>query len=203
MPVADLLAGCIRLVCGARPLSALELPAGPAIYFANHSSHLDFAIIWACLPKPIRERVRPVAGRDYWQKTALHRWLSQSVFHAVLIERQHVTVASNPLEPMLAALDAGYALIVFPEGTRSPDGAIREFKPGLFHLARARPALPLVPILLENLSRMLPKGDFLPVPLIAAVHLGPALHLQAGESRLDFLVRSRSAIVSLAEPASP
>jgi len=202
MSAADLLAGCIRVVCGARLLAQTGLPAGPALYFANHSSHLDFVIIWACLPKQVRDQVQPVAGRDYWEKTALRRWLAHRVFHAVLIERQRVTVASNPMAPMLTALDAGHALIVFPEGTRSPDGDIHEFKPGLFHLARARPAIPLVPILLENLNRMLPKGDFLPVPLIAAVHAGGPLQLIDDETRADFLSRAREAVCRLADPNS-
>lgn len=203
MTVRDLLAQALRLLCGARPLAAADLPAGPAIYFANHSSHLDFAIVWSCLPKLQRDAVRPVAGRDYWNRTGLRRWLAGRIFHAVLIERQHVTVASNPMAPMLAALDAGSSLIVFPEGTRSPDGRIQEFKAGLYHLARARPAVPLVPVLLENLNRMLPKGDFLPVPLIASVHAGAALRLQEGETRGDFLIRARGAVVALSEPRSP
>lgn len=203
MPAADFLAGCLRILCGARVLPAHSVPREPAIYFANHSSHLDFAIIWAALPGPVRAKVRPVAGRDYWEATPLRRWLARRIFNAVLIERQRITVANNPLEPMLAALDAGHALIVFPEGTRSPDSTIRQFKAGLYHLARARPALPLVPVLLDNLNRILPKGDFLPVPIIAGVHIGPALRLAENEPREVFLARARQAVLNLAEAPSP
>ena len=104
---SDLLAAAIRLGCGVRRIPEPTLPATPCVFFANHSSHLDFATIWAALPPEQRHRVRPVAGRDYWEKTPTRRWLAIRVFRAVLIERQKVTVATNPLAPMVAALDAG------------------------------------------------------------------------------------------------
>ena len=194
----NLAAWLIGALCGLRPLPAERCPPGPAVYFANHTSHLDFVAIWAALPEAVRARTRPVAGRDYWEKTPLRRRIAGGFFRAVLIERQRVTVASNPLEPMLAALAAGDSLIVFPEGTRSLDGQVHPFKPGLFHLARARPGLPLVPVHLQDLNRILPKGDSLPVPLIARLAAGPALHLQPDEPKQPFLDRARAALLALA-----
>lgn len=194
----DLVAWLIRVVCGVRTLPAEALPPAPVIYFANHSSHLDFLTIWAALPAAARTRVRPVAGRDYWEKTARRRRIAHDLFNAVLIERQHVTVATNPLAPMLAALEAGDSLIVFPEGTRSADGAIHEFKSGLYHLARGRPGIPLVPVYLQNLSRILPKGDYLPVPLLGSLAIGAPLTLGTGEGKADFLQRARAAVQQLA-----
>ncbi len=194
----DLAAWIIRLVCGVRALPAAALPPAPAIYFANHSSHLDFLSIWAALPPALRARTRPVAGRDYWEKTARRRRIARDFFNAVLIERQHVTVATNPLAPMVAALEAGDSLIVFPEGTRSADGAIHEFKSGLYHLARARPGIALVPVYLQNLSRILPKGAILPVPLLGSLSVGQPLTLGADEAKPDFLQRARAAVQQLA-----
>lgn len=115
----DFAAWIIRVVCGVKLLPLEALPSTPAIYFANHSSHLDFTTIWAALPKAARNCVRPVAGRDYWEKTPRRRRIACNFFNAVLIERNRVTVASNPLEPMLAALDAGASLIVFPGHAQS------------------------------------------------------------------------------------
>lgn len=197
----NLLAALLRLASGVRLIPAGVLPTPPFIVFANHSSHLDFATIWAALPSDCRARVRPVAGRDYWEKTALRRWLATGVFNAVLIERQKVTVARNPLAPMVTALESGDSLIVFPEGTRSLDGQLQAFKPGLYHLAHARPATPLVPIHLDNLNRILPKGDFLAVPLLAGLRVGPALSLAGEETKQDFLARARSALVALQSAA--
>ena len=196
--IKDVVAWLLRVVSGVRCLSPAVLPDGPAIYFANHSSHLDFVTIWAALPPAVRRRTRPVAGRDYWEKSARRRRIACDFFNAVLIERQHVTVASNPLAPMLAALEAGDSLIVFPEGTRSPDGRVQEFKSGLYHLARARPGIALVPIYLQNLSRILPKGEVLPVPLIGSLGVGPVLHLGPDETKADFLQRARAAVQQLA-----
>lgn len=194
----DFVAWLVRVVCGVRLLPAEALPAGPAIFFANHSSHLDFVAIWAALPATVRARTRPVAGRDYWEKTNLRRRIAQGFFNAVLIERQRVTVANNPLAAMTAALAAGDSLIVFPEGTRSPDGAIQEFKSGLHHLARAQPGIALIPVYLQNLSRILPKGESLPVPLLGSLSVGPALALAEGEDKAAFLARARAAVQQLA-----
>jgi len=195
----DLAAWLIRVISGIRFIPAERCPPGSAIYFANHSSHLDFPVIWAALPAAVRARARPVAGRDYWEQSALRRRLARDVFNAVLIERRQVTVATNPLEPMLAALDAGDSLIVFPEGTRSPDGRIHAFKPGLHHLARARPGVPLVPVYLQDLTRILPKGDILPVPLIASLTVGTPMGLEPAETKQDFLRRAQGAVESLAQ----
>lgn len=193
----DFAAALIRFASGVRGIPQSALPPGPFVLFANHTSHLDFAVIWAALPPALRARVRPVAGRDYWEKTTIRRWLAGRVFRAVLIERQKVTVATNPLAPMLAALDGGSSLIVFPEGTRSPDGALQAFKSGLYHIAHARPAVSLVPVHLDNLNRILPKGDFVAVPLIASISLGPPISLQADENKIAFLARARDAVAAL------
>jgi 1-acyl-sn-glycerol-3-phosphate acyltransferase len=194
----DFVAWLIRVVCGVRLLPAQALPPAPVIFFANHSSHLDFLTIWAALPAARRARTRPVAGRDYWEKNARRRRIAGEFFRAVLIERQHVTVANNPLAPMIAALADGDSLIVFPEGTRSADGSIHEFKSGLYHLARARPDILLVPVYLQNLSRILPKGDFLPVPVLGSLSVGPPLTLGADEAKPAFLQRARAAMHALA-----
>ncbi|MBL9201280.1 MAG: 1-acyl-sn-glycerol-3-phosphate acyltransferase [Opitutaceae bacterium] len=198
MNLRPLLASFVRVLCGVRPLPATALPArGPCVFFANHSSHLDFAVLWAALPPAWRERTRPVAGRDYWEKTALHHAVACGLFRAVLIERKKPTVACNPLTAMSAALAAGDSLIVFPEGTRGDGLAVGEFKPGLHHLARAHPAVPLVPVFLANLNRIMPKGRALPVPLIAAVHPGAPLGAVADEGKEAFLARARAALIAL------
>lgn len=195
----DFVAWFIRLICGVRNIPAELCPPGAVVYFANHSSHLDFATIWAALPKAVRDRVRPVAGRDYWEKSPLRRRVACDFFNSVLIERKHVTAENNPMTPMLAALEAGNSLIVFPEGTRSTDGQIHEFKSGLYHLARARPETSLVPVYLQNLSRILPKGDIIPVPLIGSLTFGAVIKLEPQETKAAFLQRARSSIQQLAQ----
>ena len=199
-------AGLIRLLTGAQARwQGLEpvLPDGTIpqrIYFANHASNLDAPVIWASLPVELRRKTRPVAARDYWERGAIRRHLASNVFRAVLIERKKVTARANPLEAMEAALDAGDSLILFPEGTRSDDddGELGQFKPGLWHLARKHPQVQLVPVQLENLSRILPKGEVILVPLLAAVTFGQPIRPEEGEEKLAFLQRARHCVEMLA-----
>ncbi|HEX8323204.1 MAG TPA: lysophospholipid acyltransferase family protein [Tepidisphaeraceae bacterium] len=170
------------------------------IFFANHTSHLDAAVIWAALPRNLRKITRPVAAADYWS-AGVRRWIADHVFRALLVERKKVTRANNPLAAMEAAVLAGDSLIIFPEGTRADCDAaeLNEFKPGLFHLARKCSDLEFVPVYLENLNRILPKGDFLLIPLLATAYFGPPLRLGAGEDKCAFLDRAKAAVEALKE----
>lgn len=167
------------------------------VYFANHGSHLDFATLWAALPREARERTRPVAARDYWGKTRLTRATAVTLFNSLLIAREGITRKDNPIEQMAAAMREGHSLILFPEGTRSLDGEMSEFKAGLYHLAGKVPEAELVPVYLQNLNRILPKGHLLPIPLLSSVVFGAPMKLEAGEKKLDFLRRAREAVLNL------
>jgi 1-acyl-sn-glycerol-3-phosphate acyltransferase len=199
-------AGIIRLITGAQARWEGVEPVAPdgsipqRIYFANHASNLDAPVIWAALPRELRRRTRPVAAKDYWDRGGLRRHLASNVFRAVLIERKRVTAHANPLAAMEDALDAGDSLIIFPEGTRTEDeeGEMNPFKPGLWHLARKHPAVQLVPVYLENLNRILPKGEFLLIPLLAAVTIGAPLALGPDEPKAAFLERARASVEAMA-----
>ena len=169
------------------------------VYFANHASNLDAPVIWSSLPRPLRKKTRPIAARDYWSRGPLRRFFALKVLNAVLIERVKVTKSNHPLVPMEAALDAGDSLIIFPAGTRAtdPDAAPAAFKPGLYHLARKYPAVQFVPVYLENLNRILPKGEAILVPLLAAARFGAPVRLGPGEARQAFLDRARDALIDL------
>lgn len=170
------------------------------IYFANHSSHLDFLVVWASLPPALRDHARPVAARDYWERGRLRRYLAGRVFRGVLIDRSGTRgEAVGPVEQMLSALDGGDSLILFPEGTRGDGVAIAPFKSGLFHLASARPAVELVPVGIENLNRVLPKGEAVPVPVISRLTFGAPMALDTGEGKDSFLTRARDAVSGLVE----
>ena len=195
---AALFASAARLLTGAIPRWHGCAPEQRArIYFANHTSNLDFVLLWSSLPTPCRRQTRPVAAHDYWTGSKLRRWLAESVFRAVLIERHNVTRDNNPLEPMLTALRGGDSLIIFPEGTRNPSGELGPFRPGLHHLARAMPEAELVPVFIENLNRVLPKGEVLPVPILCSVHFGTPVRLEPGETKPAFLARAREAVLAM------
>jgi len=197
-----LVASFIRLIAGVYLQDNLTTPKTGRIYFANHSSHLDFLVIWAVLPASLRKRTRPVAAADYWNRGALRRYLANGLFRAVLINRESVRKGNNPVEIMAKALKDGEDLILFPEGTRSLDGKIQDFKSGLFHLVREHPEVELVPVYLENLNRILPKGEFLPVPILGRVAFGATLPgFAKEETKTEFLTRCRDALIALAPVA--
>lgn len=192
------LVGLSRLVSGARARwVGCEPHPRQRIYFANHTSHLDTLVLWSALPPSLRPLTRPVAARDYWGVSAPRRFLAERIFNAVLIDRVPFVSSANPLTAMLQALGNQNSLIMFPEGTRSLTGEPGTFKSGLFHLARERSDVELVPVFIENLNRILPKGTYLPVPLLGGVTIGTPIRLDAGEDKVDFLARARAAVLGL------
>jgi 1-acyl-sn-glycerol-3-phosphate acyltransferase len=202
-----MLAPLVRLVTGVQDRWVGVDPVDPdgdpiqRIYFANHSSHLDAPVIWASLPPQVRARARPVAARDYWDH-GVRRFVSEQWLRVVLVDRVR-TPGVSPSAPMERALQAGESLILFPEGTRNvdPEAGLLPFKSGLFHLARQFPEVEIVPVYLENLSRMLPKGGLAPVPLIARVTFGAPVPLLPEDDKDAFLGRARAALQDLATPA--
>lgn len=89
------------------------------------------------------------------------------------------------------------SLIVFPEGGRNLSGELQEFKSGLFYLAKKRPDLELMPVYIDNLNRVMPKGEFLPVPLLSCISIGAPIWLESGESKSEFLSRARASVLKL------
>ena len=91
------------------------------------------------------------------------------------------------------------SIIVFPEGTRGSGEQIAPFKSGLYHLCREKPGLELLPVYLDNMNRILPKGELLPVPMLSRVVFGRPMQLEEGETKPVFLERARAAVRELGE----
>lgn len=178
--------------------SGITPDATQRVYFANHASHGDFVLIWTALPPRLRERTRPVAASEYWQASTIRRFVGSDVFNALLIDREATTRTQDPVAQMAEALDQGASLIVFPEGTRNvTDAPLLPFRTGLFHLARARPDVELVPVWIDNLNRVLPKGGIVPIPLICTVTFGAPVLLADRETKEAFLERTAAALLAL------
>ena len=195
---AGVLVTLTRLVTGAQARWVGSAPTtAQRVYFANHSSHLDALVLWAALPPELRGHTRPVAAADYWDKPGVRGWIAHNLLNAVLVDRSSAKGGREALERLTEALAQGASLILFPEGTRGDGVTIGDLKPGIYFVAKSRPDVELVPVYLQNLCRILPKGEILPVPLLGSSTFGPPLRLNPGEPRRDFLVRARDALVAL------
>jgi 1-acyl-sn-glycerol-3-phosphate acyltransferase len=95
---------------------------------------------------------------------------------------------------MIREISNTYSLIVFPEGGRSAGEEMGDFKSGLYYLSKKRPDLELVPVYMDNLNRVLPRGEVLPVPLLSCITIGPPMWLETGEPKAEFLTRAREAV---------
>lgn len=188
-----------RLLTAVRAIwDGVEPIPSKRVYFANHTSNGDFVLIWAVLPPYMRRRTRPVAGSDYWLTSKLKTFIGREVFNAVLIDRNPETRTDDPVTQMAEALDSGSSLILFPEGTRNmSDASLLPFKSGLYHLAQQRTDVDLIPVWIENLNRVMPKGEILPIPLICTVRFGEALRLETDENKDAFLERTHAALLAL------
>ena len=129
------------------------------VYFANHTSHLDALVVWASLPPEVRNLTCPVAAKDYWDSGPVRRHIAKS-FNALLIDRKKIKVHNSPIDFLLREIGQANSLIVFPEGGRNTTGEMGSFKSGLYHLGKKRPDMELVPVYIDNLNRVLPRGEF-------------------------------------------
>ncbi|MDR0328483.1 MAG: 1-acyl-sn-glycerol-3-phosphate acyltransferase [Planctomycetaceae bacterium] len=197
--ITKMLIVATRVVSGATVLWYESQPDDSCqrVYFANHTSHLDALVIWAALPHAIRKKTRMVAAKDYWDAGFVRRFFAKSVLNAVLIERENVSIKNTPIKVMTEEMQNEYSLILFPEGGRSQDGTLGEFKSGLYYLCKRRPDLELIPIYLNNLNSILPRGKKLPVPMLSRVIFGPPMWLEMDERKESFLERTRNAVLKL------
>lgn len=190
-----------RLLTGARSLwVGCEPELKQRIYYANHNSHIDFILLWSSLPTHIRRKTRPIAASDYWLKDGLRRFLIQDTFSGVTIQRNR-SDQQDPLQPVKDVLAEGYSIIFFPEGTRNlnDDVEMLQFKSGLYHLSQQFPDVEVVPVWISNLKRVMPKGAFIPLPLLSTVIFGEPLALDQLTGKDQFLRHAQQQLLKLKE----
>jgi long-chain acyl-CoA synthetase len=144
-------------------LEHLENLPGPLLFSANHTSHLDTPILRKVLPAGYRRRLSVAAAADYWFANPLLGFSSSLLFNSYAMARRGAVRPS--MEHTVDLVDAGWSVLIFPEGTRSPDGHMQPFKTGVGLLA-VELGVPVVPIFLRGVYEVFPKGAWAP-------HRGP------------------------------
>ena len=177
----------VHVVLGISVKNAQNLPRkGPAILIANHASHIDTLVLMCLFSTSQLLKVHPVAAMDYFFNTRFRSFLFKTLIGAIAVKRQRAKFSKEDVfAEANQNLRNGHILIIYPEGTRSTDGEIREFKTGAAHLARSNPDVPVIPIFINGPDKVMPKYDFLPVPFICDVYLGTPMYL-GGDSKQEF-----------------
>jgi 1-acyl-sn-glycerol-3-phosphate acyltransferase len=178
-------------VTGREHLAALE---GPALICPNHASHFDFSAVRLALGPHHRRRLAAAAAADYFQASPV-RWFLAAWLGAFAFNR----TGKGGAESIAAAqglLDAGWHVLVFPEGTRTKTGDINAFMPGTGLLAR-RTGRPVIPIRIIGIRDVLPKGARIPHRAQVEVHIGTPLHVRPGEGAREFTARLEAAVRDL------
>jgi 1-acyl-sn-glycerol-3-phosphate acyltransferase len=200
--VDDVLRPALHLIAsptvhGEDRLAGLE---APAIFVANHHSHLDTSLLLTSLPEPFRHRAIVAAAADYFFTSRAKGAFSALAIGAIPMERTKVGRRSADLAAEL--LEDGWNLIMFPEGGRSPDGWGRAFRGGAAYLA-LRCRRPVVPLYLEGTGRLWKRGQRWPkvagkgegVHLVFGARMWPA----EGEDARRFAARIETTVAALAD----
>jgi 1-acyl-sn-glycerol-3-phosphate acyltransferase len=173
----------------------------PVIFAANHSSHADTSLILHALTDRARERTVVAAAADYWFKRPLLGNIVSLFLNTFPFSR--TGGAQAQLHSSSQLLKSGWNLVLFPEGSRSPDGRIQEFKPGVGHLANET-GTPVVPMHIRGAFQIMPRNQKLPLPGPARVRIGKPMSPQPKEGSREFTARVEKAVRALAtEPRQP
>jgi 1-acyl-sn-glycerol-3-phosphate acyltransferase len=172
---------------------------GPALIVANHSSHLDTPLVLCTLPDGMRRKTAVAAAADYFFDTWWRATASAIVFNTFPIERRGGKLSSTPGD----LLADGWNVVVFPEGTRSPDGWMERFRMGAAYLA-VEHGVPVIPVGIKGSFAAMPRGRGWPVPgrPTVAVRYGDPLMPAEGESAREFAPKISAAVSALLDEES-
>ncbi|HKA85254.1 MAG TPA: lysophospholipid acyltransferase family protein [Acidimicrobiales bacterium] len=187
-------------VSGLDRLDALvDRDPGPVVFAANHHSHVDTPVLLTAIPDTWRHKLFVAGAADYFFRTRLTSAVSALAIGAIPIERTRVSRRSADRSAEL--IDAGWSMLIFPEGGRSPDGWGQPFHGGAAYLA-LRCGVPVVPIHLHGTGRILRKGKRWPTPATATVTFGAPLVPDEGDTARRLSAAIQRAVEALADEAT-
>jgi 1-acyl-sn-glycerol-3-phosphate acyltransferase len=163
----------VLVVIGLRIIDRARLPrTGPAIICANHNSHLDTLVLMTIFPLRLLAKLRPVAAAEYFLKDPLLAWFALRIIGIIPLQRKQSHCTEHPLAECSQALARGEILIIYPEGSRGEPESIASFQSGIAHLAKRHPDVPIYPVFIYGLGKVLPKGEHVLVPFFCDVAIG-------------------------------
>ncbi len=153
------------------------------IIVANHNSHLDTMTILSSLPSKIIDKVKPVAAADHFSKTRLKGILTNYFVNTLLIQRKRdkENPENDPINKMTKAIDDGYSLIIFPEGTRGEPEQQQPLKPGVAYVLQSRPNVKYIPAFMVGMGKAMPKDDNLILPFNSSLTYGQPTEIKSTE----------------------
>ncbi len=182
-----------RLWLGLRINNKQAIPLqGPAVIIANHNSHLDTLALFSLFPLTQVSRIRPVAAGDYFLDKGILSWFAVNVIGIIPIQRgSGKRLKTDIFEECKQALNNGDILIIFPEGTRGKAEEFGALKSGLWHLMEAFPSVPVVPVWLSGLGRVMGKGNHIPLPLFVDVVVGSTISFHSDKKHYVENIKQR------------
>jgi 1-acyl-sn-glycerol-3-phosphate acyltransferase len=163
----------VLLVIGLRIIELSRLPkVGPAIICANHNSHLDTMVLMTIFPLRLLHLLRPVAAAEYFLQNPILAWFAIHIIKIIPLERNKSSCTEHPLAKCSEALERGEILIIYPEGSRGEPESLASFQSGIAHLAKLHPAVPIYPVFIYGLGKVLPKGEMILVPFFCDMAIG-------------------------------
>jgi 1-acyl-sn-glycerol-3-phosphate acyltransferase len=193
----------VLIIIGLRVIEQAQLPrSGPAIICANHNSHLDTMVLMTLFPLRLLAKLRPVAAAEYFLPNPVLAWFVIHIIGVIPLHRNKSTT-EHPLAKCSEALERGEILILYPEGSRGEPESIASFHNGIAHLAKRHPEVPIYPVFIYGLGKVLPKGEKILVPFFCDVVISPPVfwggHKQSFMDSLQLKMQKLSQQINIAE----
>ena len=194
----------VLVVIGLRIIDLARLPkTGPAIICANHNSHLDTMVLMTIFPWRSLAKLRPVASAEYFLQNRLLAWFALHIIGIIPIERHKSSCTEHPLAQCSETLERGEILIIYPEGSRGQPELLSSFHSGIAHLAKRHPEVPIYPVFIYGLGRVLPKGEFILVPFFCDLAIGEPIFWSSNKKTfMDLLARQMQELSMRVSPTA-
>lgn len=192
----------IYFVLGVNVSGAKNLPKinhGPAIFVANHNSHIDTLLLMSLYTCSQILKIHPVAAFDYFCTNRLWRFIIEVLIGAIPIKRKITKSSTEEMyEKINSTLRASESIIIYPEGSRGNNNEIQSFKSGVAHIAQMNPLVPVIPMYINGPDRILPKGELFWIPFIADVYIAEPMYFNNTTTK-EFTERIKRSIEKLKE----